>query len=221
LIRPIRRGIGGEGKGEAEDMADHIAPGKSRRNDLERARGLEAETVSERRLERAAIAYLERYAAPSGHLRRVLLRKLERAGPLSEVERVEAARTIGRVIDKLQRLGLLDDRAYAEARVRSLHRRGRGLRAIRHQLAAKGLPTALIEEALAAFCADQPEPDLAAARALARRRRLGPYRPAAQRAERRDRDLAALARAGFSYELARRIIDASDPEALEAERAEE
>jgi len=42
----------------------------------------------------------------------------------------------------------------------------------------------------------------------ARRRRLGPYRMPEVRAERRDKDLAALARAGFDYDTARRVIEA-------------
>ena len=46
-----------------------------------------------------------------------------------------------------------------------------------------------------------------AARAYAKRRRLGPYRRPDLRAAHRDRDLAALARAGFAYGLARRVID--------------
>jgi regulatory protein len=50
---------------------------------------------------------------------------------------------------------------------------------------------------------------------LARRRRLGPYRPEADREARREKDLAALARAGFGYDIARTVIEASDIEALE------
>ena len=42
---------------------------------------------------------------------------------------------------------------------------------------------------------------------LARRRRFGPYR-GDNRAERRDRDLAAMGRAGFGYGIAKTIIDA-------------
>ena len=44
--------------------------------------------------------------------------------------------------------------------------------------------------------------------ALARRRRLGPWRSGPERAARRDRDLAALARAGFDLQTARAVIDA-------------
>ena len=54
-----------------------------------------------------------------------------------------------------------------------------------------------------------------AAAALARRRRLGPWRPAEARSGHRLRDLATMARAGFAYEVARRVIDAASPDALD------
>ncbi|MEX0809093.1 MAG: hypothetical protein WD044_10235, partial [Dongiaceae bacterium] len=50
----------------------------------------------------------------------------------------------------------------------------------------------------------------------ARRRRLGPARPAAGRAALREKDMAALARAGFNYETVRRVIALTDAEALDA-----
>src|SRR5258707_11653043 len=53
-----------------------------------------------------------------------------------------------------------------------------------------------------------------AATALARRRRLGPYR-AKDRKDHRTRDLATMARAGFDYDLAKKIIDAADTDALD------
>ena len=52
---------------------------------------------------------------------------------------------------------------------------------------------------------------------LARRRRLGPFRRAEERAAFRGKDLAAFARAGFSYATAKRVLDAPGPEALEEE----
>mgnify|MGYP007004680707 CR=1 FL=1 len=48
--------------------------------------------------------------------------------------------------------------------------------------------------------------------AYAKRRRLGPWRRPGTREAHRDRDLAAMARAGFPYGLGRRVIEA-DPDA--------
>ena len=44
---------------------------------------------------------------------------------------------------------------------------------------------------------------------------MGPFRPAEARKESREKDLAALARAGFSYDTALDVIDAESVEELE------
>ena len=69
--------------------------------------------------------------------------------------------------------------------------------------------------ALAGLTETGENTDFAAAVNLARRRRLGAYRSCSGRAEMREKDLAALARAGFSYDTARRIVEAETPEDLE------
>jgi regulatory protein len=174
--------------------------------------------VSREALETAAFAYLERYASSVETLRRVLMRRVERAVRAGAIERAEGKSRADDVVARLQARRLLDDTAYAEARARSLSRQGRSRAIIARRLAAKGVARATVESALDGLAADG-ETDLAAAVRYARRRRLGPFRAAAERAERRERDLAALGRAGFSYEIASRVVDAETPGALEAEIA--
>ncbi len=64
-----------------------------------------------------------------------------------------------------------------------------------------------------------PDAELSAALTLARRRRLGPWRPAETRDAMRAKDLGALARAGFSRAVAVEVVDAASIEALEASPA--
>lgn len=168
-------------------------------------------------LERAALHHLERYASSSENLRRVLARRVWKAARLAEddnaVDEQQAAAWIDAVVEKLQRSGLLDDRAYAQGRVVSLRRQGESARGIAMKLGAKGVPRETIETALEL---DEPEnDDVAAAVAYARRRRLGPWRKSDEREERRDRDMAALARKGYRLELCRRVIEACDIAAAE------
>jgi regulatory protein len=61
---------------------------------------------------------------------------------------------------------------------------------------------------------DSAKRDIQAAIAFARRRRLGPFR-LKDREENKPRDLASMARAGFAYELARKVIESSDPDTLD------
>lgn len=100
-------------------------------------------------------------------------------------------------------------------RTGSLFRRGVSTRVIRETLAAKGVSRETTAAALERLAADESGSlDRRAAVTLAKRRRLGPFRLAEDRAARRDKDLATLGRAGFDYETARFVIDAEDVDSL-------
>ncbi len=164
-------------------------------------------------LERAALYYLERYASSSANLRRVLMRKVQKRSFGSEDGAPpEAAAWIDALIEKLTRLKLLDDAAYAEGRTRRLYAEGKSLGRIKQTLAAKGIRSEAAEAALDNLREESAEPvsDLPAAIAYARRRRLGPFRTDAEtRREMRQKDMAALARRGFASDVVRRIINAA------------
>jgi len=170
-------------------------------------------------LENAALFYLSRFDASTASLVRVLDRRVRRAARADPegADPDASARLIADVVEKMRRLGYLDDTRYAANRARGLLARGTAPGRIRLDLAAKGVAADDIDAALSALAADGGEGPLPlkAAVALVRRRRLGPYRAGAERAIRRTRDLAALARAGFDLAIARRVIDAETPESLE------
>ena len=75
---------------------------------------------------------------------------------------------------------------------------------IQQKLRTKGVAHEHIQSALNGYEDDDGEDaELASARAYAKRRRLGSYRqPFDDSRERRQKDLAAMARAGFSYGVA-------------------
>lgn len=171
-------------------------------------------------LETAAIDYLARYSSSRTQLRRVLERRIRRWAEQDGADPAAARALLPELLAKLERSGLLDDRRFAAGHAASLQRRGRSLARIKHGLAQRGVAGEVAADAVKTLAAGNPAADFAAAVAHARRRRLGPYRPPADRAARRDKDLASLARAGFKYETARRVIHAASPNALEAALAE-
>lgn len=154
--------------------------------------------------------YLGRYASSAENLRRVLTRRVRRRAP----EAVPAALTlIELLVARYRESGLLDDAAYASARVASLHRRGASMRAMRARLTAKGVPAGDVADAISDLRAAALDPDLAAACIFARRRRLGPFRRvAADHA----RELGSFARAGFSRRVAEAVLACPDIGAVEA-----
>jgi regulatory protein len=151
----------------------------------------------------AALAHLARYAATEAGLARVLARKAERWARVSgedggEPEEIAAGLRRARaeipgVIARLKAAGLLDDAAFAASRAKRLTRAGKSRRAALAHLAAKGIKGAALP--------DDPERELAAACAYLRRRRGGPFGDAPEL-----KILAAMARGGFTQEVARRAL---------------
>ncbi|HEX7970572.1 MAG TPA: RecX family transcriptional regulator [Stellaceae bacterium] len=167
-------------------------------------------------LENAALFYLERFASSSANLRRVLMRKVARSAHAHGTDPAEGARMVDDLIARYLRSGLLDDAGYAAQQAASLRRRGTSRFGIRGKLKVKGVDADLIDTTLERLDEEQGGGEMDAACALARRRRLGPYRPKEARAAHRQKDLATLARAGFSLDVARRVLAAADAEAAEA-----
>lgn len=163
-------------------------------------------------VERAALHYLERYSASAAMLRRTLQRWVTKRALARGEDPAAFAETIEAVVGRAVAGGLVDDARFAAARLATLRRRGTSTRGASAKLAAKGVPREVVEAAMRTESGDgeSEAAEVAAARAYARRRRLGPHRPAEARGENRERDLAALARAGFRYDLARRIVEGED-----------
>jgi regulatory protein len=181
-------------------------------------------TPTEGTLRDAALSHLARYGTTRAGLLRVLDRRIDRWAHLADAEGLDSDLVAGqataarvaarRVVARLAEVGAVDDAAFAAARARSLTRAGRSRRAVAAHLAVRGVDG----ETLAASLPANPEAELAAALALARRRRLGPFGSAApdgsaDDADRRRRELGVLARAGFSQDLARRALEMAPDEA--------
>ncbi len=159
-------------------------------------------------LERVALAYLERYPGSTARVRAVLERRVRRSVEERGTDPREGADAVDAVIAKLARLGYLDDARFAASRVRSLRSRGKSARAVRAMLARQRIDAGLIDRALSDHAeAAEGDAELDAARALVRKKRLGPFRTVEARSGEWQRDLAKLARAGFGYGVARRALE--------------
>jgi regulatory protein len=164
-------------------------------------------------IENWALSYLERYASSAGNLRGVLMRRARRRLGADREQIKAADGLIEALVARYRDTQLVDDAAYAASRARRELARGRPLRRIRADLAAKGVGAAEAAAAIDALREGATDPELAAAVAFARRRRLGPFR--AQPAE-RGRELAAFARAGFSQRAAEAVLACADAAAAAA-----
>ena len=162
---------------------------------------------TEERLWRRALFYLERFATTRAHLHEVLRRRALREARALDLDAREIEARVARVVARAVEAGLVDDAAFALSRARNLVARGASPRLLRARLREKGVPEETIERVLQELADEMGDPTREAARAFARRRRIGPHRPPEERDAMRQRDLAAFARAGFSYAVARKVLD--------------
>ena len=138
----------------------------------------------------ACLRFLEARARSAAEVRRRLLLHGYRA------DLVDGA------IERLTELGMIDDSAFAKQWVESRDRaRPRGERALRQELARKGIDRAIADETLADRNVERPNADEAAAERLLARHAAALARVADPRA-RRQRAYALLARNGFDPEVA-------------------
>jgi regulatory protein len=158
------------------------------------------------RLEAMALAYVARFATSRAKLEGYLARKLRERGWEGE-----CAPPVEAIAARFVAAGYIDDAGYARARSGSLLRRGYGERRVGQVLAAAGID----EETRGAVRASARDLRRAAL-ALARKRRFGPFgRDVPDRAV-REKQLAAMLRAGHRMDSARAAIDAATVEAAEA-----
>lgn len=168
--------------------------------------------ITPQHLENVALYYLQRYASSSGNLRRVLMNRVRRSCQFHDMDPEAPSQQVEALIVRYQKSGLLNDTVYAQGRVSSLRRQGLSQRNIAEKLRAKGLEAADIRAALAQHNAENgqdstTDADLAAAVIFCRRKKIGPFRKSASLPDVQARkDLAALARAGFSFDIAKKAL---------------
>lgn len=161
------------------------------------------------RLEELALAYVARFATSAAKLERYLARKLRERGWEGE-----SPADVSAIVARHTELGYVDDAAYARAKTGGLLRRGYGPRRVRQALGEAGIAEAVREDV-----APGPAAQRHAALALARKRGFGPFgrtpRDPAEWQKRREKQIAAMLRAGHMLEDARELVDARSEEAAE------
>jgi len=165
--------------------------------------------LPEGRLEERALSYLNRFDATRHKLSFVLGRYVRRAVTLEGRE--SALEEVTRLLDRYEGSGLIDDRRFSANHTRSLWQRGSSQRKTAQKLRLRGIAPELIADTFEQLASEMPGGDLAAALIYVRKRRLGPHRASdEERQAKRQKDLASLARQGFSHDVAKRALAATD-----------
>lgn len=172
--------------------------------------------LNQTRLEELALAYVARFATTQAKLRLYLQRKARERGWDGDGEHGggEVFGALEELVGRYAEKGYVDDAAWAKMKAGSLLRRGYGARRVGEALGQAGVNEDLRAEQRLGLGEQRR-----AALVLARRRRFGPF--AVQRGDSeddpklRDKQLAAMLRAGHPLDIARRIVESDDADALE------
>ena len=165
-----------------------------------------------------ALAYVARFATTAAKLEGYLARKIRERGVAEDSEgRVRDLDVTG-LVSRLIELGYVDDDAYARSRSRDLTQRGYGKRRVEQALWAAG-----VEEQARSDNAPSEAAGRRAAMLLAKKRGFGPFARGLREEsddfeasrKRREKQIAAMLRAGHLYEHVQFILEASEPEDIE------
>ena len=162
--------------------------------------------VNAARLEEMALAYVARFATSAGKLADYLKRKVRERGWEGE-----GRPDIPGLVERFVQIGYVDDATYARSKAQGLLRRGYGARRIDQALGAAGIAEPLREESRGNDAERRR-----AALVMARKRRFGPY-GMGDRTDRalREKQVAAMLRAGHPLDHVREVVNAVSEQALE------
>lgn len=192
-------------------------------------RSKKARPLDQAALKDLALSYAARFATTGAKLENYLARKIRERGVAEDEDSDGTRRTseldVTGLVTRLIELGYVDDDAYARSKSRDLTARGYGARRVEQALWAAG-----VEEQVRADHTPGEAESRRAAVLLAKKRRFGPFgvsaptdEPREERHKRREKQVAAMLRAGHLYEHAGFIIDAVSEEIIQQwlEEAEE
>lgn len=164
--------------------------------------------ITKERLKNIALYYLQRFETSTENLRRVLQKRVsDYAYQNQDFDKSEAEIWIEGIVKDFESYGYVNDTRYAEMRIRDYLSSGKSLRFIKGKLREKGID----EDTVLSFLENQEYDEYEVALKLAKKKRIGPFRSdEASRQANRQKDMASMARAGFSYDVVQKISSMED-----------
>lgn len=155
-----------------------------------------------------ALHYVGKYATTRGKLGLYLARKVRERGWSGERQP-----DVTTLVEDFAELGYVNDAQFAEARSRSFVRRGYGKRRLDEDLRAARISESDARDATG----HMTESAFVAAENFARRKRIGPFASEIAPPEKQQKQLQAFLRAGHSFDMSRRFVQAAPGDELSEE----
>ena len=146
-----------------------------------------------------AIYYLSKYSSSKKNLEFILKKKIRRLSDEKQI-RFHLYNEIQIIIEKLEKLNLINDQVFVESKIQSLQYQAKSKNYIKQYLLQKGIDKQLIEEQISLFYENNKNLEKENALKFAKKRNL------LNNDQDYQKKLSKLARAGFSYDIAKEIL---------------
>ncbi len=153
---------------------------------------------SKENIKKYALNYLNRYASSKKNLKNILLRKSKKFNNNEKEMKIH----IKNILDELQKENIINDERFANSIAFNYAQTGKSKKFIKFKLLQKGINIDDINNALKNLEEENPDFEIQSAINFARKKKLGKFGNSLNKKN----DLSKMARAGFSYEIIKKVI---------------
>ena len=146
-----------------------------------------------------AIYYLSKYSSSKKNLEFILKKKIRRLSNEKQI-RFQLYNEILIIIEKLEQLNLINDQFFVESKIQSLQYQAKSKNYITQYLIKKGINKQLIKEQISLYYENNKNLEKENALKFAKKRNL------IDNDQDYQKKLSKMARAGFSYDIAKEIL---------------
>ena len=146
-----------------------------------------------------AIYYLSKYSSSKKNLEFILKKKIRRLSDEKKI-RFQLYNEIQIIIEKLEKLNLINDQVFVESKIQSLQYQAKSKNYIKRYLLQKGIVKQLIEKQISLFYENNINLEKENALKFAKKRNL------LDNDQDYQKKLSKITRAGFSYDIAKKIL---------------
>ncbi len=155
--------------------------------------------MNQEKLLKYAINYLSKYDSSKKNLAYILKRKIFKIKS-TDIEKNSLKLSVNNILEILEKNNLLNDERYCLSRIGSFSRFGKSKNYITNYLLKKGIDKEKINKNFKVFENENNNWELKSAKLFAKKKRLQ------ENKDDYEKKLAKMARAGFSYEICKKIL---------------
>ena len=161
-------------------------------------------------LEKSAMKYLEKYFVSEYQLINMLKRKIIKTCFFYKVKPEKNFEFIKLITTKFKRIGLIDDKKFSENKTLTYMERGYSKKKIIFNLKTKGVSDENIGEGINNLKTTYVNSELAAALIYAKKKKFLTFKKKEKKFNEIKKKLLQMSQAGFSYDIAKKIINLND-----------